>query len=141
MRGFWGFLSLGVTRYGIKDCIKIFNKAETVIRIIIPNSNTDFFWSDSVVDALQKAVAREVRVEILCDEKETTKSGVLGVVGAVIFKKNLAGERFRAVVDAKHSIIQKTKTGPEKIEVGLIVFGGNSLSHQIDMDFEDLIGK
>lgn len=136
------FLSLGCKAYNPKECVKIFNKAKESIKIIIPDVDIDFFWNDSIIKSLQKAVVRGVAVQIAyCASYDAGKIGILGVSGIEIHRIEKGYERLMVSVDAKCAVVEAKPRGLRKIEVGIISSDASLLAHEIDTLFDEAIIK
>jgi len=137
------FFSLGVKRYTPKDCIKLFEKAEESIKIIMPDVNVDFFWNDAIANSLKKAVVRGVKVKVAYwSLSEMGRVGILSIPGIEIFRLGKERKRLTASVDGKHAVVQRRKREIQKIDIGIIAPNtGSTLAHEIDTIFDEITLK
>lgn len=136
-----GYFTLDVKRCTPKDCVRLFEKAEKSISIILPVSGASIFWNNAVFKALGKAVVRGVAVRVAyCPPFDMGKASILSVPGIATFQLEKPHKRFLVSVDGKHVICPRPQKN--KGNISLICLNTRcALAHEIETEIDEIIRK
>jgi hypothetical protein len=136
------FLGFNIIAFSPAAAAKIFDKAKEEIKIIVPDPDINFCQEGQVIHSLERAVERNVKVEIAYIESSSLakhKQGIFAVEGVNLRKLKKPYERLLAVIDKKH-VIEETKPKYRTIEIGVICRDVKStLGHEVDSIFDELV--